>query len=137
MRLSVAAALLVVLGLMQPGSVSLFDLPEDFEGSGPDLEGSGSGDDGENGDFSSEDLPAITPEQENKHGIKVPTPGSVVIGGKWSFWGNKQVLAGAAAGGITGAALGATLSAILIYKWRKKDEEECILSQKKFLDDNY
>lgn len=46
-------------------------------------------------------------------------------------------LTGAIAGGITGATLGTVLSAILIYKWRKKQEEECILGKKRNSEDNY
>lgn len=38
------------------------------------------------------------------------------------------MFSGVIAGGVTGAALAASLTAILIYKWHKKDDG-CILGQ--------
>lgn len=41
------------------------------------------------------------------------------------------------AGAVTGAALAATLAAILIYKWQKKEDGEYILGQQRASDEDY
>ncbi|XP_013871151.1 syndecan-1 isoform X2 [Austrofundulus limnaeus] len=143
MRLSLAASLVLAVGLMQPVSVSLFNLPEDLEGSGSDQEGSGSGAYVEIGDSGT----ASPPQEGNKNSVKFsdiklgsnhePPSGTFVFGNSRSFLENKQILAGAIAGGVTGAALGTVLSAILIYKWRRKQEEECILGTRRNCEDSY
>ncbi|MEQ2306587.1 hypothetical protein AMECASPLE_009728 [Ameca splendens] len=145
MRLSLSVSVFLALGLILPERVSLSGLPEDLEGSGYDLDGSGSGVDPDQEGTNNKPGPATVsdPGKENTNTAKkssnlnvggsdrhVTVPEMVVISNSKSLLENKEVAAAATAGGITGATIGILLSAILIYKWRKKHKEECILSQK-------
>lgn len=151
MRLSVTASLLLALGLILPENVSLLGLPEDLEASGYDLDGSGSGDDPE-GDSkegtNNNPGPAVVSNpngninaDKSSSGLNSGSSnrfdGLVVVSNTKSELENKEVTAAATAGGITGAVIGVLLSAILIYKWRKKHKEECILNQKKASSEDY
>lgn len=60
----------------------------------------------------------------------------VVAKGK-SFLENKEIFAGVIAGGVTGVILAATLAAILIYKWQRKDVRGYTLGQREAFDGAY
>ncbi|XP_005921641.1 syndecan-1-like [Simochromis diagramma] len=160
MRLSLAASLFLSLGLIHPVWTSLSVPPEELEGSGYDLDGSGSG----SGDGSEE---GVTEDQHNSkdgrilaetrdetkitfHGFSDKTFGNthrsaadddsgyVAIANSRSYFENSEFLAGVIAGGVTGLALAATVAGILIYKWQKKEEEDRYsLGPEKALDHNY
>ncbi|KAK5615130.1 hypothetical protein CRENBAI_005199 [Crenichthys baileyi] len=147
MRLSLTVSVFLALGLILPERVSLSGLPEDLEGSGYDLDGSGSGDDQE-GTNKPDPATVSDPAKENRNTAKKSlnlngsgrhdaVPEMVVISNSKSLLENKEVAAAATAGGITGATIGILLSAILIYKWRNKHKEECILCQKRASDEDY
>ncbi|XP_063352266.1 syndecan-1-like [Pelmatolapia mariae] len=158
MRLSLAASLFFSLGLIHPVWTSQSDSPEDLEGSGYDLDGSGSG----SGDGSEE---GVTEDQHNSkdgrilaetrdetkitfHGFSDKTFGNthrsaadddyVFVANSRSYFENSEFLAGVIAGGLMGLALAATVAGILIYKWQKKEEEDRYsLGPEKVLDHNY
>ncbi|XP_040920475.1 syndecan-1-like [Toxotes jaculatrix] len=111
MTLYVTASLLLALGLIHPINMS-FALPKDLEGSGYDLDSSGSG----SGDW---------PEQgrtfDVTHWPAKDTESYVIMANSKSFLENKQIFAGVIAGGITGVILATMLAGILIYHWHNKD----------------
>ncbi|XP_047243506.1 uncharacterized protein LOC124881778 isoform X2 [Girardinichthys multiradiatus] len=151
MRLFLSVSVFLALGLNLPERVSLSGLPEDLEGSAYDLDGSGSGFDPDQGTNNKPGPATVSdPGKENTNTAKkssnlnvggsdrhVTVSEMVFISNSKSLLENKEVAAAATAGGITGATIGILLSAILIYKWRKKHKEECIFSQKGASDEDY
>ncbi|XP_043963252.1 syndecan-2-like isoform X2 [Gambusia affinis] len=139
MRLSLTVSVVLALGLILPERASLYGPPEDWEGSGYDLDGSGSGDDPERGNNNNPD-PDIVPNPVNgntksaksssvlnagrshRHDIDAATE-LVVISNSSKLLENKEIVAAVIAGGLPGATIGVLLSVILIYKWRKKHKE--------------
>ncbi|XP_067428942.1 syndecan-4-like [Thunnus thynnus] len=139
MRISLTASLLVALGFMCPIHM-LSPALTDFEGSGYDLDGSGSGDWSDQGEINNKD-------QSNNKDVRILGGGTkntlqdssdltfdsthwlakdsgsgyVVVANSKSFLENKEILAGIVAGGVIGVMVAAVLGAILIYKWQKKD----------------
>ncbi|XP_008395786.1 syndecan-2-like isoform X2 [Poecilia reticulata] len=142
MRLSLTVSVVLALGLILPERVSLSRPPEDWEGSGYDLDGSGSGDDPEQGNNNNPDPDIVpNPVKGNTNSAKSSSVLNVgrshrrdgeaatelvVISNSNSLLENKEIVAAAIAGGVTGAIIGVLLSAFLIYKWRKKRKEELI-----------
>ncbi|XP_008395785.1 syndecan-2-like isoform X1 [Poecilia reticulata] len=143
MRLSLTVSVVLALGLILPERVSLSRPPEDWEGSGYDLDGSGSGDDPEQEGNNNNPDPDIVPNpvKGNTNSAKSSSVLNVgrshrrdgeaatelvVISNSNSLLENKEIVAAAIAGGVTGAIIGVLLSAFLIYKWRKKRKEELI-----------
>lgn len=134
-----------------------------MEGSGYDLDGSGSGSgDGDGSEqgvtedqHNSKDGRILKPETRDEtkitfHGFSDKTFGNthrsaadddsgyVIIANSRSYFENSEFLAGVIAGGVTGLALAATVAAILIYKWQKKEEEDRYsLGPEKALDHYY
>ncbi|KAM9339534.1 uncharacterized protein ABDE67_017180 [Symphorus nematophorus] len=160
MRISLIS-LLLVLGLIHPVYMAISGLFEDLEGSGYDLEASGSGDGSEKGETNIEDQ-----SKSSKNGrIFAPNAGGgtentlhrssvrifdknywpgedrgsgfVVMANSKGFLEREDVFAGVIAGGVTGAVLAAALAGILIYKWQKKDDGGYILSQQRASYEDY
>lgn len=115
--------------------------PEDLEGSGYDLEdsGSGSGDWTEEGEIkntNSKDIHILatgggtqtnfdsTSDLNDNMGSEyVLVPSSKI------FLDNKEIFAAVIAGGLIGVVLAAAMAAILIYTWQQKDNEGYVLAQ--------
>ncbi|XP_069573225.1 syndecan-2-B-like [Brachyistius frenatus] len=153
MWLSVTASLILVLGLMSASSTSLSAPLVDLEGSGYDLDSSGSG----SGDGSEQVSSGVIKDQANrKDGHIFAADGSsglifdgthepagdtgsefVILANNKSFLEHKELLAAVIAGGGTGVVIAATLAAILIYKWQKKDEDGYIPGQLKDSDEGH
>ncbi|KAK5852830.1 hypothetical protein PBY51_006669 [Eleginops maclovinus] len=107
--------------------------PDDLEGSGYDLESSGSG----SGDWSE---PVEIKDTVSKDGTKSTFDGTsdlnkdfgsefIFVESSKSFLENKDIFAAVIAGGAIGVALAAALATILIYTWQHKDNEGYILAQ--------
>ncbi|CAK6979199.1 syndecan-3-like isoform X1 [Scomber scombrus] len=116
-------------------------LKEDSEGSGYDLETSGSGDWSDQGTINkikdhpnSKDVLVFgggTKNTLNDHSelpfdsedwlVKHSGSGYVFLPNGKSFLENKEIVAGIIAGGVIGVAAAAAVGAILIYNWQKKD----------------
>ncbi|XP_054910539.1 syndecan-3-like isoform X2 [Poeciliopsis prolifica] len=140
MRLSLTVSVVLALGFILPERVSLSGPPEDWEGSGYDLDGSG--DDPEKGTNNNPDPDVVqSPVDGNTNAAKSSSVLNVgrshthdgdaatelvIIPNSKSLLENKEIFAAAIAGGLTGAIIGVLLSVILIYKWRKKHKEEHI-----------
>ncbi|XP_028461400.1 syndecan-3 [Perca flavescens] len=141
--------LFLALGLIHPINMSFPVLPEDLEGSGYDLESSGSGDWSQQGGMenskyhpNSEDVRTFTANAAssvlNFDGAhKDNGSGFVVVANSKSFLENKEIFAALIAGGVTGVALAAALAALLIYRWQKKDNGGYILGQQRASDVDY
>ncbi|XP_023808590.1 uncharacterized protein LOC101171049 [Oryzias latipes] len=151
MRFILPASLVLVAGLIPAVTSSISGLPEDLEGSGIDLESSGSGDwsdhvspvEGKNIDEEPEGdhlgevhktmdsgrmkLPADTLMASS---TRISASGFVFLENGRHFWEKEEVLAGMIAGVLTGAAIGATITAILIYKWKKREDEGGLLGKR-------
>ncbi|KAK9531431.1 hypothetical protein VZT92_010857 [Zoarces viviparus] len=141
MRTSLAASFILALVLIHPISISFAARPEDSEGSGYELDSYGSG----SGDWSEQGETEIIKDQPNSKGTKNKSHGSpvlnfdgpyedggsglVVIASSKSFLENKDIFAAVIAGGAIGAALAAAVAALLIYRWKKKDNAGYILGQ--------
>ncbi|XP_005803190.1 syndecan-2-like [Xiphophorus maculatus] len=143
MRLSLTVSVVLALGLILPERASLYGPPEDWEGSGYDLDGSGSGNDPEQEGTNNNPDPDIVPNPVNgntnsaksssvlnvgishRHDVDAATE-LIVISNSNSLLENKEIVAAAIAGGLAGATIGVLLSVFLIYKWRKKHKEEHI-----------
>lgn len=137
MRVLDSAALLLILGLFTPITLSLSP-PEDWEGSGDDLEASGSGDwtdDDSTGDVDSsisrneQTSTAKEGGGRNSHGpsdvdMDEPPAGDyVMLSSDKSFWEDEDIRTAIIAGGVTGAVLAVAFIAIIIYRRRIKEEE--------------
>ncbi|XP_070705353.1 syndecan-3-like [Pempheris klunzingeri] len=148
MRRPIIASLLLIVGLIHPGSMSFSAPPEDLEGSGYDLDTSGSG----SGDWPEQDeMKSVNGGRaENTfHGswgltfdntqwsAKNSGSGFVVLANSKSLLENKEIFAGVIAGGVTGAMLAAILVAIFIYKWQKKEDGGYSLGQQRAPDKDY
>ncbi|KAM6992107.1 uncharacterized protein LKV04_008171 [Tautogolabrus adspersus] len=154
MRTPLTACLCIALVFIYPAHTSVSGTPEDLEGSGYDLDSSasGSGDWSENGEDEKNKEVRISTELTDD-GAKNPSHGSsfmtfdkrqwptkdsyVILANRKGFLENKEILDGVIAGGVTGVILAATMAAILIYKWRKKDDEGYILGQQRASDEDY
>ncbi|XP_044025902.1 syndecan-3-like [Siniperca chuatsi] len=161
MWISLTASLFLALGLIHPVNMSFSALPEDLEGSGCDLDSSGSG----SGDWS--DQGKMKNIKDHPNGIDVfpanagsgtensfqgspiltfdnthwpakdSGSGFGVLANSKSFLENKDVFAGVIAGGVAGGTIAAALAAILIYNWHKKDDGRYILGQQSASDEDY
>ncbi|KAM3603473.1 uncharacterized protein V6R79_023066 [Siganus canaliculatus] len=131
MLMSLAASLILILGLIHPVSMSFSALPEDSEGSGYDLAGSGSGD-GTDSTFQSSSVPSSDSNDW-------PTTDSesvfVVMANSKKFMERNEVIAALIAGGVIGLLLAASLAVILVYKWKKENDGGYILGQQR--DEDY
>ncbi|KAM8725785.1 syndecan-4-like [Acanthopagrus schlegelii] len=132
-------------------------LPEDLEGSGYDLESSGSGEGSEEGgiinitvDPSIKDVRIFavnakggtqnTGSSDLNFDNSLWSPkdsGFVVMANSKSFLERKEILAGVIAGGVAGVIFAAGLAGLLIYKWQKKAEEGYVLGQQRASDEDY
>ncbi|XP_042359247.1 syndecan-4-like [Plectropomus leopardus] len=149
MRIHLTVFLLLISGSIHP------IIAWDLEGSGYDLEGSGSGGWSEQGETKhTKDHPntkdvTVFPANtggENKntfHGSSVLNfdsthgdngSGFIVMANSKSLLESKEIIAGVIAGGVTGAVLAATLAALLIYTWQKKDNGGYTLGHQKASD---
>ncbi|XP_008287329.1 syndecan-3-like [Stegastes partitus] len=159
MRGSVAAAVFLCVGLIPAVTRSHSALPEDWEGSGYDLDGSGSG--SGDGSEQDEDIKVQPSSHEGKllksgggsrntlhsssdltfDGTAWPAgddeSGFVIMASSKRFWENEDILAAVIAAGVTGAIIAAALSAMLIYKRQKKDGEGHILGRRRESDEDY
>ncbi|XP_026174627.1 syndecan-2-like [Mastacembelus armatus] len=138
MDVCLTVSLILVWGLIQPGSSSVSKLPEDTEGSGYDFDSSGSG----SGDWSEQGETTKISLRSNGRDLTFgsthwPAEDSelVFMANSKSFLENKQIVAGVIAGGVTGLILAATLMALLIYKWQNKDDGGYIMGQKTHRDE--
>lgn len=153
MGISFTASLFLALGIIHPVNMLFSALPEDMEGSGYDLDSSGSGDwSGQvlsgniQDDLSSKDVfPANTGHgaKNSFHGSPVlpfdsahwpakdSGSGFILLENSKGFLGNKDIVAGVIAGGVSGGLIAAALVAILIYKWHKKNDGGYILGQQR------
>ncbi|KAF1376726.1 hypothetical protein PFLUV_G00214460 [Perca fluviatilis] len=144
--------LFLALGLIHPINMSFPVLPEDLEGSGYDLDSSGSGDWSQQGEMenseyhpNSKDVRTFTANagggtKNTLHASSVLNfdgahkdsgLGFVVVANSKRFLENKEIFAAVIAGGVTGVALAAALAALLIYRWQKKDNGGYILGQQR------
>lgn len=163
MTLSLAALLFFVLGLIHPANMSFSAPLEDLEGSGYDLETSGSG----SGDWSEEGEMKNIKDHTNREGVTVfaakagggtkntfqgtsvmafdsaiwheKDSGSefVAMANSKSFFERKEVFAGVIAGGVTGVVVALALGSLLIYHWQKKDDGGYILGQQRASEEDY
>ncbi|XP_070843971.1 syndecan-3-like [Chaetodon trifascialis] len=148
MRLSVIVSLFLTLGLSHAVHPSFSAPPGDLEGSGYDLDssGSGSGDWSEQGELRNMEVPlnsedvrilAVNPSGRTEntfHDSAVPTfvntnwpaedggSGFINVANSKSLLEREEVFAGVIAGGVTGVILAAALATLLIYKWQTKDD---------------
>ncbi|XP_031178434.1 syndecan-4-like isoform X2 [Sander lucioperca] len=141
--------LFLALGLIHPINMSFPVLPGDLEGSGYDLDSSGSGDWSQQGEMenieyhpNSKDVRTFTANPDssvlNFDGAHKDSGSAfVVVANSKSFLENKEVFAAVIAGGVTGVALAAALAALLIYTWQKKDNGGYILGQQRASDEDY
>ncbi|XP_010771540.1 syndecan-1 [Notothenia coriiceps] len=141
MRIYLKASWFLILGLIHPINMSFPGPPEDLEGSGYDLDNSGSG----SGDWSEQSeikntnskdihmLAAGGGTQTNFDGTSDlnDNMGSeyVLVASSKIFLDNKEIFAAVIAGGLIGVVLAAAMAAILIYTWQKKDNEGYVLAQ--------
>ncbi|KAF6717105.1 hypothetical protein FQA47_001722 [Oryzias melastigma] len=151
MRFVFSGWLFVVAGLVSTVASSSPGFKEDSEGSGLDLESSGSGDwsdlvspvDGENVDEEPEgdvgrtvlmDSEEVKQPKDNlkASSTRISTSGFVFLDNGKRFLEKEEVLAGLIAGVLMGAAIGAAISAILIYKWKTREDEGGLLSKREF-----
>lgn len=162
MSICLTTCLFLVLGLIHPVFMAISGPPEDMEGSGYDVENSGSGDGSEQvspGEANIEDQSKCGKNvrlfganggggtENTLHGSSVLTfdkthwpgkdsgSGFVVMANSKSILEREDVFACVIAGGVTGAALAAALAGIIIYKWQKKDEY--VLGQQRASDEYY
>ncbi|XP_033504263.1 syndecan-3-like [Epinephelus lanceolatus] len=159
MRIPLTASLLLTLGLIHPVHMSLHSPPEDLEGSGYDLEGSGSG----SGDWSEQGeaktikdqtcskdvrISAVKAGGGNKNTLRhssaqnfdntLRDSGSfIVFENSKSFMDNKEIFAAVIAGGVIGVALAVALAALLIYTWQKKDNGGYVLGKQRASHEDY
>ncbi|XP_034088194.1 syndecan-1-like [Gymnodraco acuticeps] len=141
MRIYLKASCFLILGLIHPVNMSFPGPPEDLEGSGYDLEdsGSGSGDWTEQGEIkntNSKDIHILAAgggTQTNFDGTSDlnDNMGSeyVLVASSKIFLDNKEIFAAVIAGGLIGVVLAAAMAAILIYTWQQKDNEGYVLAQ--------
>ncbi|XP_032399457.1 syndecan-3 isoform X2 [Etheostoma spectabile] len=141
--------LFLALGLIHPIHMSFPVLPGDLEGSGYDLDISGSGDWSQQGEMenfeynpNSEDVRTFAANADSSvlefdDAHKDSGSGFVILANSKSFLENKEVFTAVIAGGVTGVALAAALAALLIYKWQKKDNGGYILGQQRASDEDY
>ncbi|XP_034756261.1 syndecan-3-like isoform X1 [Etheostoma cragini] len=150
--------LFLALGLLHPIHMSFPVLPGDLEGSGYDLDISGSGDWSQQGEMenieynpNSEDVRTFAGNagggtKTTLHDSSVLNfdgahkdsgSGFVFVANSKGFLENKEVFTAVIAGGVTGVALAAALAALLIYKWQKKDNGGYILGQQRASDEDY
>ncbi|XP_062268056.1 syndecan-4-like [Platichthys flesus] len=118
------AALLFTLVSALLLRTSIATAAEDTEGSGYDLDTSGSGDGSEQDEVTyvmdrpgSEERPLDRPLWADRD----VRSEYVIVPKSKSFLENPQIVGGIIAGGVTGMVLALILMAILIYKWRNKD----------------
>nr|XP_046228836.1 syndecan-3-like [Scatophagus argus] len=159
MRIFFTSSLFLALGLLQPVKMSFIGHPEDLEGSGDDLESSGSGDWSEldsPGEMKNSKNVRILPANEGG-GTENTFPGSsvltfhsthspakdstsrlIVVANSKSLLERKEVLTAVIAGGVSGLILAAALGAVLIHKWERKDGDGgYILGQQRASDEDY
>ncbi|KAK2856126.1 hypothetical protein Q5P01_004861 [Channa striata] len=134
MTVTRTALFFLALGFLHPVRMSFTALLEDVEGSGYDLDSSGSGlgDLSEQREISnmevypsSQDLTAETthwPANDSEYFVSVTN--------NINFLENKQVFTAVIAGGVTGMILAAILTALLIWKWQDKENGGYIIGQR-------
>lgn len=163
---SLSAAVFVSVFLLPAVSQSHSALPEDLEGSGYDLDSSGSGS-GDGWEQVSPDEITNIKIQPNSYGGRICTkntgggnknasPGSsdltsdstrwpatvdesefVFFESSKRFWENEEILAALIAGGVAGVTIAVALSAVLIHKQQKKGKEGNILGGRRASDEDY
>ncbi|XP_034435108.1 syndecan-1-like [Hippoglossus hippoglossus] len=124
MSRTLTAALLFTLVSALLLRTSIATPPEDSEGSGYDLSTSGSGDGSEHGEVG--DVMGRPGSKERTFNRPLWSDsdvrsGYVIVSNSKSFLENQQIVGGIIAGGVTGLVLAVILMAILIYRWRNKD----------------
>ncbi|RVE55738.1 hypothetical protein OJAV_G00229100 [Oryzias javanicus] len=150
MRFVFSLWFIVLAGLVSPVAASSSPgLSEDSEGSGIDVESSGSGDWSdpvspvENIDEEpEEDAPGkapmdseeVKPPADIQKGTstKMSTSGFVFLENGRHYLEKEEVLAGMIAGVLMGAAIGAAIAGILIHKWKKREDEGGLLGKRDF-----
>lgn len=158
MRIASTVSLFLTLGLIHSVHSSFSAPPDDLEGSGDDFDTFGSGSGPWSEKVEKKNINVRTSGKEvtlydtnlevgaknTLHGssgkaqrpAKDSRSGFVILGKSKGFLERKEILIAVIAGAVTGGILAASLAAILIYKWQKKDDEGYVSGQQRASDED-